>query len=129
MLAELLAADDRISDSVAIEEAVWIREDAYPTGFGHGFAMPHCKSPSVRANSIALLRLNQAVEWGSIDDAPVDVVILLAVREADHRKEHMRVFSRLSRLVLREEFRHALMSTTDPAAICQVLQQQLAPAA
>jgi multiphosphoryl transfer protein len=104
-----------------VEEAVWAREAVYSTGFGHGFAIPHCKTNAVAANSLAVLRLRDPVEWGSLDGAPVRVVVLLAIRESDQATEHMRIFSRLARQVMNEEFRERLASEGDPAALCAFL--------
>ena len=39
----------RVDSPAELEEAIWQREDVYSTGFGHGFAVPHCKSQAVKA--------------------------------------------------------------------------------
>jgi fructose-specific PTS system IIA-like component len=110
-----------------VEEAVWAREDTYSTGFGGGFAIPHCKTDEVSANSIVVLRLNKPVNWGSVDGEPVDIVILLAIRARDHGKEHMKTLARLSRLVMRDEFRALLRSENDPHKIAAILQENINP--
>ena len=66
-----------------IEAAVWQREAVYSTAFGHGFAIPHCKSDAVKANSLAILRLRRPVAWESLDGEPVSVLVLLAIRQSD----------------------------------------------
>ena len=66
-LVDLLAGAGRLGDAPAVEEAVWRREETYSTGFGYGFAVPHCQSNDVDAGSIALVRLRDPVEWGSLD--------------------------------------------------------------
>jgi fructose-specific PTS system IIA-like component len=104
-MADALWLSGRAREGQLLEEAIWQREDAYSTGFGYGFALPHCKSDQVIANSIVVAKLDNVVEWGSTDKLPVDVVILVAMRSADYEKAHMRVFAQLSRLVMREEFR------------------------
>lgn len=37
------------------------REAVYSTGFGYGFAVPHCKTRAVTANSVAMLKLRNPV--------------------------------------------------------------------
>lgn len=125
-LVDLLAAGHRLGDAVEVEEAVWKREEAYSTGFGYGFAVPHCQSAQVTSNSLALIRLREPVDWGSLDDQPVRVIILLAIRAAEHGKEHLRIFSRLSRLVMRDAFRERLEQAADAAEIFAVLSAELA---
>jgi len=109
-----------------VEEAVWEREASCSTGFGHGFAIPHCKSDAVRTNSLVLLKLRQPVEWASLDGEPVRVVILLAVRASDAATEHMRVFSKLARQLMHNDFRTRLEQETNEAELCTFLQQRLA---
>ena len=126
-LAGLLATDARTDDLIGLEAAIWRREEAYSTGFGYGFAVPHCQSAHVLAGSIALVRLREPVEWGSLDGQPVRVVILLAMRAGDQGREHLRVFSKLSRLVMRDEFRAQLEQASDHSELLSVLQTELDP--
>jgi fructose-specific PTS system IIA-like component len=114
---DLLEVAGRTTRPELIEEEIWQREDTYSTGFGGGLAVPHCKSPHLTANSIAILKSREGIEWGSVDGQPVRVAILLAIRADDHGKEHLKVFAKLSRLVVRDEFRDRLMAETDPAGL------------
>ena len=87
-LTDLLAAGDRLRDRGAVEEAVWVREETYSTGFGHGFAVPHCQSADhVLVNSIALVRFREPVEWGALDGQPVRIAILIASRCAPKTRD------------------------------------------
>jgi fructose-specific PTS system IIA-like component len=108
-----------------VEEAVWRREAVYSTGFGHGFAIPHCKTDAVRTNSLAVLKLKIPVEWGSLDEKPVGVVLLLAIRESDQATEHMKVLASLARKVMHEEFRDRLAQERDPEALCEFLKESI----
>jgi phosphoenolpyruvate-protein phosphotransferase len=127
LLTDGLGIAGRADQPRAVEEAVWRREETYSTGFGHGFAVPHCKSPAVGASTVAIARLRQPVEWGSLDGEPVDVVILLAIRDGggDTAKEHMRIFAKLSRLVMRDEFRDGIRAAATPADLYALLAEQL----
>jgi multiphosphoryl transfer protein len=108
-----------------VEDAVWSREAAYSTGFGNGFAIPHCRTDAVRANSLAVVRLAQPVEWGSLDEKPVRVLILLAVRESDQPAAHLRTIARLARRLVHEEFRARLEGDDDAESVCAFLQGEL----
>ncbi len=128
-LTDLLALGGYVADAAAVEEAVWAREETYSTGFGHGFAVPHCKSDHVENNALAMVRLRTPVEWGSLDGAPVRVAILLAMRASDQGREHLRVFSQLSRLVMRDGFRAAIEEAAFPDDAFRLLHEHLAPPA
>jgi fructose-specific PTS system IIA-like component len=124
-LTGLLAAGGRVGDATAVEEAIWMREEAYSTGFGYGFAVPHCQSAQVEANSIAVVRLREPVEWGALDGQPVRIAILIALRAEDRDREHMRIFAKLSRLVMNEEFRARLEQASDAPALFSTLEMEL----
>jgi fructose-specific PTS system IIA-like component len=109
----------------AVEDAIWQRESVYSTGFGHGFAIPHCKSDAVAANSLVMLKLRQPVPWGSLDGEPVRVLLLLTVRECDQVDGHMKIFSRLARRVMHEEFRAQLVKEEQPEKLCALLNESL----
>ncbi len=110
----------------ALEQALWQREAVYSTGFGHGFAIPHCKTSAVSANSLVLMRLRAPVEWGSLDGKPVQTVLLLTIRESDHANNHMNVFSKLARKVMHEDFRNHLIEAPDSTVACALLSGVLA---
>ena len=95
------------------KSAVWQREATYSTGFGHGFAIPHCKTSAVQANSLVLLKLRQPVDvgfhrwragtaWSSSGDS-----------RFQGGSEHMKIISTLARQVMHEEFRARLEQARD----------------
>ncbi len=100
-----------------VEQALWQREAEHSTGFGHGFAIPHCKTAAVNANSLA--------PWESLDGQPVSVVVLMALREADGGVSHMKILSTLARKIMHDDFRQRLSRDQDPDAICAFLKANL----
>lgn len=122
---DLLYVHGRTEDPHALETAIWQREATYSTGFGHGFAMPHCKSDVVSANSLVLLKFPQPIPWNSVDEEPVRLMILSAIREGDGATEHLKIMSALARQLMHEEFRAALERELDPAALCDLLKSEI----
>lgn len=120
---DLLFVQGRTEDSRALEEAVWQREATYSTGFGHGFAIPHCKAAAVQFNSLLVLKPRQPVPWDSLDGQPVNVVILLAIREEQGNTTHMKVLAKLARKIVSRTFREQLETENNPAALCSILQK------
>jgi fructose-specific PTS system IIA-like component len=123
-MVEALYVAGRTESPERLEDAVWAREAVYSTGLGHGFAIPHCRTDAVTDDSIAILRLRQPVEWGSLDGAPVRMAILLATRLATRESAgggHMQVFSRLARRLMHQSFREGLLAAQDPAGILDLL--------
>ena len=115
----------RTEDRQRLEEALWSREAVYATGLGYGFAAPHCKSDAVIADSIGVLRLIKPIDWGSVDTKPVNMIILIAMRESQNPTRHMKVFSRLARKLMNEDFRGHLLAVENAHEMATYLAQQL----
>jgi multiphosphoryl transfer protein len=119
---DLLYGAGRTDQPRDVEESVWRREVEYSTGFGHGFAIPHCKTDAVGANSMAIVKLRAGVDWDSLDGEPVRTVVLLAIRESEPADTHMRVLASLARRLMHEEFREKVEYEREPAALCRLLE-------
>jgi fructose-specific PTS system IIA-like component len=115
----------RTDDRDLVEEALWAREAEYSTGLGHGFAIPHCKTDAVTANSICILRLIEPIDWDSIHGEPVSMVVLLALRKSDVANTHMQVFSSLARKLDDEAFRQHLLRIETVEQVTTFLAEQL----
>ena len=115
----------RTEDRHALEEALWAREAMGSTELGHGFAIPHCKTDAVTANSICVLRLREPIHWDSEHRERVNMVVLLAVRNADPANMHMQVFSSLARKLINDDFRQHLMKIDTAGEVTAYLARQL----
>jgi multiphosphoryl transfer protein len=115
----------RTGDRQRLEEALWSREAVYSTGLGYGFAAPHCKTEAVTADSIGVLKLKRAIDWGSVDREPVNMIILIAMREPQLANRHMQVFSKLARKLMSEEFRGHLLAIENAHDMATYLARQL----
>jgi multiphosphoryl transfer protein len=108
-----------------LEEAVWAREETYSTALGFGFAVPHCRSDAVDAPALAVLKLAFEIDWGSADGGAVRAVILLAVPASDAAGAHMKIFAKLARRLMHEEFRDRLFATPDQGSVVDFLKAEL----
>ena len=115
----------RCNDREQLEDTIWAREEVYSTGLGFGFATPHCKTNAVTANSIGVLKLKRAIDWGAADHEPVRMVILIAMRELNSANDHMQVFSELARKLMNEDFRERLFSFHDTSTMEEYLRGEL----
>lgn len=123
LLADQLYVTGRTEDPRDIEAAVWQREALYSTAFGHGFAIPHCKTDALKANSLAILRLRRPVAWASLDGEPVSVLVLLAIRQSGGAEAHLKVLATLARRVMHEDFRERLRQEQDPRTLCDYVRE------
>jgi len=108
-----------------VEDALWAREAEYSTGLGHGFAIPHCKTDAISANSICILRPKKPIDWDSIHGEQVQMVVLLALRNSDVANTHMQVFSSLARKLDDDDFRKHLLNFETAHQVTGYLADQL----
>lgn len=79
------------------------REKEFSTGFGNGVAIPHAKSDDVLFPSVIFVRLDNEVDWNSMDGKAVRLIIAIMVPTAAS-KEHLDTLAKLSRKIIHEEF-------------------------
>jgi multiphosphoryl transfer protein len=123
-LCDAIYVTGRSDNPSQIENAIWLRENAYSTGLGCGFAFPHCKTGAISANSVCVLRARQPIPWGN-DGVAVNAVILLAIRDNEQAGEDLKIISNLARLLMDDSFHDAFASINSPAAMIEFLAAQL----
>ena len=77
-MVDLLFKDSVLSSKEQFLKDVYYREGEGITGIGDGIAIPHGKSDSVLHTAVAIGRSDHDLEWRSIDDKPVRLIIMLA---------------------------------------------------
>jgi PTS system nitrogen regulatory IIA component len=112
-------------DADAVRLAMSEREALGPTGVGHGVAIPHARLPDISRVQGLFLRLDQPVEYDSVDRKPVDLVFAL-LAPASSGAEHLRALASVSRALRDEGTCRKLRSTDDVSAIYAILTDGLA---
>jgi fructose-specific phosphotransferase system IIA component len=126
-LVDCLAAAGRVSQPKELKDAVWTREQTRTTGIGNGLAIPHGKSPSMKAVAMAIGRPAEPMDFEAIDGQPVRLVVLLA-SPPDRASDHIQALARVSRLMMLNDFRERIYSARTPAEIYELLKSQDRPA-
>lgn len=117
----LAATSDTVRDADVLRQDVLAREETMSTGVGQGLAFPHARTDAVGATVVSLLTLAEPVEFGSLDGAPVRIVLLLA-GPSDERTAHVRLLGRASRLFADDATRNAVQTATSVDAVIDTLQ-------
>jgi fructose-specific phosphotransferase system IIA component len=107
----------------AIKEAVFQRERIMSTGVGKGLAIPHGKAPEVQDNHAAFAILSTPVDYEEVDNQPVSMVFLLT-GPGSANKIHIKMLSRISRLMNDDTFRTKLNQCGSPHEIIDVFKEQ-----
>lgn len=124
-LIDNLQVNDRLLDVQEAETAIWEREGISPTMLGFGIAIPHCKSDSIAANTISIMKLKEPVLWNEGDEMLTDTVFMLTVRASDAGNTHMKIFAQLARRIMRDEFRTTLATCRGQQELMGYISQEL----
>ena len=103
-LCLLLQEKQYINDYQSFLNDIYLREKEGVTGIGDGIAIPHGKSISVYETTVAIAVLKDEIEWETLDDKDVKVVILFAVKDTDATTTHIVLLQKVATLLARETF-------------------------
>lgn len=119
---DLLADDPAIKDMDAVRQAVLEREDSMSTGVGKGLALPHAKTSSVSGVVVALAITKDPVDFLALDNEPVRIVFLLVGRR-DAKSQHVRILSRISRMMNLDENRRLFLEAQSAEDLMERVKQ------
>lgn len=111
-LIEVLHHQQLFSDPETVFRAVIEREKIMTTGVGKGIAIPHCKNSDCREFGIALGIQPGGVDFASIDELPAKVIFLL-IGPDNNPGMHIRLLSRISRLISKNLIKEQLIACHD----------------
>ncbi|MDH5359258.1 MAG: PTS IIA-like nitrogen regulatory protein PtsN [Gammaproteobacteria bacterium] len=120
--SELLAQSRTDIVPAEIFDCLISRERLGSTGVGKGIAIPHCRLQGNQETLVAMLRLQQGIDFDSIDGKPVDILFAMVVPE-DAGETHLKALAQLARMFSDESILTQLHEASDAAEICQILNQ------
>ena len=112
-ITQLMADGGNITDLTTYRQAVSAREQEGSTGVGEGVAIPHAKSAAVNKPGLAAMTVPGGVDFDALDGAPVQLIFLIAAPE-QAENTHLDILSRLSTLLMDEDFRKRLLAAQTP---------------
>ena len=117
---KLMAASGNITDIEAYTKQVIAREEESTTGVGEGIAIPHGKCSAVSRPGLAAMIIRDGVDYDSLDGEPVNVLFLIAAPDSEDNV-HLDVLSKLSVLLMDEEFIRKLKAAKDIGEFLEVI--------
>lgn len=115
-----------IKESGAIDNEDLFLQDVYEreaigiTGIGNGISIPHGKSDAVVHTALAIGKSSSPIQWETLDDEPVHLVILFAVRNDDRETVHVRLLSKVATVLGDDEACEAVMSAKSEDEIIKI---------
>ncbi len=105
-----------------VVDALLERESLGPTGVGNGVALPHARLPELEKVVGVFVRLENPVDFDSVDRQPVDLVFgLFAPKEAG--VEHLKALALVSRTMRDSSICAKLRANSDPATLHAILTE------
>lgn len=122
MAVDLMAAGGKIRDKEAYRKEVYLREEESTTGVGGGIAIPHGKCDAVAKPGLAAMVIKDGVDFDSLDGEPVNLIFLIA---APNTKDniHLDVLSKLSILLMDEQFSENLKKASTPEEFLRIIDE------
>ena len=118
----LMAKSGRISDEEAYRRQVYAREEESTTGIGEGIAIPHGKCDAVKKPGLAAMVIPGGVDFDSLDGEPVTLLFLIAAPNTEDNV-HLDVLSKLSMMLMDEEFTKSLRDAKTPEEFLAIIDQ------
>ena len=94
MLVDALAKHPAIKDPDVLRRSVFEREAVQSTGLGNGVAVPHVRIPEVQALTVALGIAPDGVDFASLDNNPVQIIVLFATPK-DAKKSYLSLLAKV----------------------------------
>jgi len=107
-------------DAHQILDALAAREALGSTGVGHGVALPHARIPGITHLFGQFAVLERPIDFGAIDEAPVDLVFLLLVPIVAG-KEYLAALAAISRRLRDADTLRAIRAAREPAKLYEAL--------
>ena len=122
ILSESLAQQHSSLNKSKILDALLAREKLGSTGLGKGVAIPHCRIKDLDKIYIAMLRLDEGVDFEASDDEPVTFLFCMVVPE-DSDDDHLQLLANLAELLDNENIRQSIKKCEDASCLYQLLCQ------
>lgn len=123
-MVEKLEAEGYLTDETVFYEDILKREEVFSTYIGYKIGLPHGKSQAVKEAGIAVTKLDRPISWETEEQDEVSLILMIAVKEGEGNDLHLQILSKLSRLLMHEDFRGQLKDS-DEDALYQLLRERL----
>ena len=113
----------KADDHETVLNALKQREETMSTGIGFGIAIPHASSDRVTEVVAAFGRSTSGIEFDSLDNAPVNFVVLFVVPR-DQFQMHLRTLAAIAKLLNDRAVREALASAKTAEEILAIFKSR-----
>lgn len=111
-----------IDNEDVVKQAILDREAESTTAIGMNVAIPHAKSDAVNQPTVAVLQNKEGVDWISLDESLPKILFMIVVPN-DSNNTHLKLLQRLSRSLMDDKTREALINAPSKDDIYDILKE------
>ncbi|TFH43410.1 MAG: PTS sugar transporter subunit IIA [Chrysiogenales bacterium] len=109
-------------DCVEVKKALIEREKSMSTGIGNGVAIPHCTTSRVQNTVLIVSVVTRGMDFDSIDNQPVKIVILLLVPK-NKLTQHIKTLANIAKLMSNENLRERMLNLKSAESIIGAIRE------
>ena len=110
-MVDLVGNSGNLNNKEEYKKAIIAREEMSTTGIGEGVAIPHAKTKAVNKACLASGVSKDGIDYESFDGSLSHLFFMIAAPDGAN-DTHLEVLSRLSTILMDEEFRNSLINAT-----------------
>lgn len=120
VLIRATSQNPAVTNCEVFSRAVFDREAVMSTGIGDGIAIPHVRIPEVTDPTLGVAISKSGVEFDSLDNKPVHVMVLFATPEGSD-KEYLGLLAQVMLALRDPSVFELLLNCAEPAEVCALL--------
>ena len=120
LLAKNIASSNNGIDQIDVSGCLIARERLGSTGLGNGIAIPHGRLKYCEKTMATFIQLNNGIDYGAIDNMPVDLIFALIVPE-ESTDEHLQILAILAKMLSETETVDKLRNSKTAKEIFSIL--------
>ena len=110
-MVDLVDASGNLNNKAEYKEAILAREELSTTAVGEGIAIPHAKTKAVKKACLAAGIIKDGIDYEAFDGSLSNLFFMIAAPDGANNT-HLEVLSRLSTILMDEEFKNSLINST-----------------
>jgi PTS system fructose-specific IIC component len=123
MMIDIASRSGKIQDKAKVSESVFQREKLVSTGVGKGFAIPHGKTDEISDVTASFGITKNPIDFDSIDSEPVKFIFLLVGKDS-LLNTHIKLLSRISRIMNNDKFRDKLEDARTSKEVLELFRKE-----
>lgn len=123
VLVNLQNKAGNLSNKEEYKKGIIAREEMSTTAIGEGIAIPHAKNAGVKRAGLVAMTVPAGVDYDSMDGEPSNLFFMIAAPQKGG-DVHLEVLSRLSTILMDEDFRKQLLDAKTKDEFLQIIDKK-----